>query len=250
MHYVEILRARRVLSWFTGVLLASVALSAVSFINAHVQVHVGPGHIELTSLLVGSTMIAFVVATCMAPGLSAEGATIAIIWTRPTRRETIAWRYVAVDVAAILIAYLVSVVVAVAFIAAIGLFDRIVADSQWVVSLALGVGATLMWYALVVLASARFPGRGALIAGLSWAVFLVVAGLWSAPLPPLMHLLLNTLNYVNPMAYISGTIDSASGHVQISHAVALGDTGRAILAWCIAAVATTVAIRLWATREA
>jgi hypothetical protein len=72
---------------------------------------------------------------------------------------------------------------------------------QMLTALAGGFGCMLMWYALVMLAAARLPGRGAMIAWLSWLVFLTLSGLWAVHFPPLIHGLIVALNYLNPLAY-------------------------------------------------
>jgi hypothetical protein len=60
---------------------------------------------------------------------------------------------------------------------------------------------------------------------------------------------LTALNYLNPFAYINGVAGSGHAHGSAVHPIALGQGGRIALEWIIAAVALTVAVRLWSTRE-
>ena len=242
MEYVEILRARRVLFWYGIVLLGLVLITALSVFGGHADIQRGNSDTKFSSVLAGAMFGAFVVATFIATGLNAESATTAIIWTRPTARDTIAWRYVAVDAAAIAVGYAMIVVAILAVMAVIGVLDKVVYDVLFSLPVAaLGLGAALMCYALVSLAAARLPGRGGLIAGLSWAVFLVAVGVRAAPLPSLLHGIIVALDYLNPLAYVGGT-HSDSG-------VPLDLPVRIAMVWAIAAVAAVASVRLWSTRE-
>jgi len=247
MQYVEILRARRVLIWYGGVLLALFALAVISIYggNGHGQLRHDGGTDNISGLLMGCAVGAWIVTTCVAGGLNAETATLPITWTRPISRHTIAWRFVAVDVAAIVIGYAFLLALLLAFLAIFGAFGQIVLDGRELRALALGLGTTLMWYGLIVLVSSRLGAHGR-VAGLSWVAFLLIGGLWSAPLPPLLHGIITALNYLNPIAYFGGSVGS-SNH---AHAIPFSQDVRALMAWAIAAVAITLSVRLWSTREA
>jgi hypothetical protein len=247
MEYVEILRARRVLMWFAVALAGTICLNLLSLSrHAHVSGPTGGHHLPLSAILVGSAFIGFILASCVAPGLSSEGNTTAISWTRPMSRDVIAWRYVAVDLAAIAIGYAAFVAVALGIIAFYGFQGAIAIDGDIPDGLALGLGTMVMWYGLLLAASARFPGRGGMIAGLSWGVVFVLAVMGQLPLPWLIHDLVVALNYFNPAEYISGA--GSSSHAQ--HLVALTGIWRTIVPWCIGIVATVAGVRLWSTREA
>jgi hypothetical protein len=240
VEYVEILRARRVLFWSVMVLLGFVVLTALSIYGGHANVDNRNGTVRFSVLVSGAVFAALIVATFIAPGLNAEAATTPIIWTRPQPRDAIAWRYVGVDAATIAIGYVLMLLAILAESALMGFLGKITFDAAPSLQhFVLGLGGALMWYGLVTVAAARLPGRGGLIAGLSWAVFLIVAGVVAAPLPPLLHYIIVALNYLNPFAYVGGTTAAAPFDISV----------RTALVWAIAIVATVAGVRLWSTRE-
>lgn len=247
MHYVELLRARRCLTWYCGVLLGVFALVAFSMLTGHGEVHGRGDHPSSIPLADVVSICAFgvmIVATCMAPGLNAESATTAITWTRPAPRDAIAWSYIAIDVLTMLIAYAFNVALVLAFLALFGLIDLVQLDGRLPLAFVNGFGCALMWYGLVTLVTARMDGRGGLFSGLSWAAFLVVGGLAAAPFPPLIKGLLTFLNYFNPLTYF----DAAMGSKQ--HMVTtLGAGPMTLIAWGFVVVTFVATVRLWSTRE-
>jgi hypothetical protein len=246
MEYVEILRARRVLTWYCGILLAMLIVTVISVYSGHSHMQGSPGSIPLSDLLKGCAFGAIVVATCVAPGLNAESSTLAITWTRPMSRTAIVWRYIAVDALTIALGYAFAVFIALAFLALFGLLGHVTIDGDVPVTLLNGIGCSLMWYGLVNVAVARLDGRGGMISGLSWALFLVIGGLWVAPFPPLLHGLLTFLNYFNPLTYFQSVTSSHS----TSHSVVpLGPELLTLIAWCFVAVTLVATVRLWSTRE-
>ena len=256
MEYVEMLRARKVLRNYALVLLAGLILVVASFfsnhVGAHLEVHVqtakpgDPGAVGVfSSIFAACALAAFIIATCIAPGLNAESSTLALTWTRPVPRSTIAWRFIAIDLATIAVSYAALFVVVIVVLAMFGVLGRFRFDGgDAAVVVARGLGCALMWYALVTLVTARLPGRGGMIAGLSWAAFLVLAGLSATPFPPLIGALIALLNYLNPLAYF-GHIGSGGQHAIIP----LGGTLDTLLPWCIGIAALIGTVRLWSTRE-
>ncbi len=189
MQYVEILRARRALLWYTGVLLALMIVVILSvYAGSHSAIRTGGGSVPLSHLIVAAAFGAWIVATIVVPGLSSESAhTTPIVWTRPLSRDRIAWRYIAIDAVAILLGYVIVIDVVILGIAAFGGLQLLAVDSSALPAFVLGLGTALMWYALALAVSARFPGRGSMIAGVSWAAFIVLGTLWAAPMPPMLH---------------------------------------------------------------
>ncbi|HEY6235155.1 MAG TPA: hypothetical protein VIW69_08670, partial [Candidatus Elarobacter sp.] len=83
MEYVQILRARRILTWYTGLLIAGLIIEAISYYASHGHNH-NDGTVPFHMLAAGAGAAALIIATLVAPGLSAEAAnTTALIWTRP-----------------------------------------------------------------------------------------------------------------------------------------------------------------------
>ncbi len=247
MQYVEMLRARRVLTWYCGILLAAFAITAISFYSGHARMSGDRGSAQdLSDLMRVCAFGAMIVATCMAPGLNAESSTLAITWTRPIPRVAIAWRYIAVDAGTILFGFLFMLAVGIAFIALFGALGQLRFDAAVPAALLNIFGVTLMWYGLVTLVTARMDGRGGLISGLSWAAFSILGGLWAAPFPPVLHGLITFLDYFNPLTYFQNiAVGRHSGHDILN----LDPNVLTLIAWCFVAVTLVATVRLWSTRE-
>jgi hypothetical protein len=244
MEYVEILRARRVLTWYCGVLVVMLAIGAISLYSGHVDLSRGHGTSPLGAIISACAFGAMIVATCVAPGLNAESNTLAIAWTRPIPRPAMVLRYIAVDVVAIIVAYAFTFAIVLTFYALFGFLGHIVPDAGSPLALLNGLGCALMWYGLIMVVAAPLNGRGALVAGLSWGAFLVVDVLWSAPFPPAIHAALTFLNYFNPLTYFAAN-DGNRGH----QVLMLGPEILTLIAWGFVAVTLAGTVRLWSTRE-
>jgi len=246
MQYVEMLRSRSVLTWFCGLLLGAFVLVVISVYSGHAHMHGSVGTIHFSEVLKGCAFGAMVLATCVAPGLNAESGTLAITWTRPASRSAIAWRYIAVDVVTILVGYAFVVALVLGFLAVYGLLGNLAFDAAAPLALLNAVGCVLMWYGLVTVVTARMDGRGGLISGVSWGVFLALTLLWIAPLPSMLHVLVTVLNYFSPFSYFA---DSSSRHGGTDTIVPLATQYLTLIAWGFVAVTLTATVRLWSTRE-
>jgi hypothetical protein len=247
MEYVEILRARRILTWYTGFIIAGLIIEAISFYAGHGK-NEGNGTVAFASLAGGASVAALIIATLLAPGLSAEAAnTTALIWTRPAPREAIAARIIAVDAAAIAVAYVIMLIAMLVGIAIIGGFLQVTYDPPSIArTVLLGLGGSLMWYAVISVAASRLPGRGPLLAGLTWGVFPVLTALvFAHNFPIWLHDVIYALNYLNPMAWMGGTTPQHNSAV-LPYSAGM----RALGTWSIALVALVASVRLWSTREA
>jgi hypothetical protein len=247
MEYIEILRARRILTWYTGFLIAGLIIEALAFYLGHGN-NKGDGTVAFSSLAGAAALGAILIATLVVPGLSAEAAhTTPLIFTRPAPRDAIAWRFVAVDAAAILIGYLLLLVGMIVGIAEIGGLTAVTFDPALTLrNVLLGFGAALMWYSVVSVVAARLPGRGPLLAGLSWAVFLILSALVHAHnFPVWLHDVIYALNYLNPTAWLGGMTPQGNSSI-LPYSV----WTRTICEWLIAAALLIATVRLWSTREA
>jgi hypothetical protein len=247
MEYVEILRARRILTWYTALIVIGLVIEAISFYAGHGK-NQGEGTVAFSSLAGGACVAALIIATLLAPGLSAEAAnTTALIWTRPAPREAIASRFIAVDVVAIVLAYAIMLVALLLGIAIIGGLLQVTFEPAAIGrAVLLGLGGSLMWYAMISVAAARLPGRGPLLAGLSWGVFPAITALALAHnFPVWLHDVLYALNYLDPMAWMGGTTPQGN-----SSFLPFSVWGRVLGTWSIAIVALAASVRLWSTREA
>ncbi len=246
MEYVEILRARRILTWYTGLLIAGLIIEAISYYGGH-------GHNQQNgtlpfSMLAGiGTSAALIIATLLAPGLSAEAAnTTALIWTRPAPRDAIASRFVGVDVVTIVIAYVIMLIAMIVGVAIVGGLPVLTFDADQIArNVMLGLGGSLMWYAMIAVVAARLPGRGPLIAGLTWGVFPIFVALVHAHFPVWLHDIVYALNYLNPVAWLGGTTPQGN-----SSFLPYSVWTRVVCEWGIAIVALVAGVRLWSTREA
>jgi uncharacterized membrane protein YhaH (DUF805 family) len=246
MAYVEMLRARRVLVWFAGVLAVLVVLVVLSATQAHHRAMIDHTTILLSAILGGAAMGPLLVAGFLANGLNAEHATTAILWTRPLARPAIAWRYVAVDLAALVVAYVLTIVAALICMAAFGVLPWLQADAHSVVTVPLALACPAMLYGWIQLIAARLPGRAGAVAGGMWFAMLVLTPLLIAPFPPLLHDLVAGLDYLNPLIWLGNHGSSEDGPMLIPFS-----TGwRAVGAGLIALVALVASIQLWSTREA
>ncbi|HEX3465458.1 MAG TPA: hypothetical protein VHS78_15525 [Candidatus Elarobacter sp.] len=248
MYYVELLRARRVLMWYTIIVFGIIAIVALSTMGQHGSLGAADT-IPLSDIFLGCAFGGYVVATIVSTSLVSESATVPITWTRPVSRERIAWSFIAVDVATILAGYLVMIAAVLLCIAVIGLSGYLRAGAATWELLLLGFGSAVLWYALTLAASSRLGGHGVRVATLSWLVFLVIGSVWGAPVPAPIHALLTALNYLNPIAYLGGISGATHTHTG-GHPIVLSQTPRTLLAWALAAVAAFVAVRLWSTKEA
>jgi hypothetical protein len=248
VEYVEILRAQRFLFWYAGSLLGCFLLTLIAVYSSHAHGHSTFSGSENMSSFVGvASFGALIAATFLATGLNAEHATTAIIWTRPQSRESIAWRYIAVDLVAILAAYVFLVVLIFGAMALFGALSVVRFDPAGILKVfLLGMGAATMWYGLISVAAARVEGHGARFAGLSWAVFIILGAVTAAPLPDLLHYIIIALNYLNPLAWLGNLGSHSSG----GHTIPFSASVRAAGAWLIAIVAIVAGVKLWATREA
>lgn len=242
MEYVETLRSRKILIRWSVIIAVGLALGAIGVAGHHVRLN---GHIPVVPMTVLISLVAFgafILASVVSPGLNNEAATIAITWTRPMPRTTIAWRFVAVDLLTILVGGIILALAVTAQIAITGLLPYVQFDAQASATLVEAFGCTLMWYALCLVAASRVPDRAGLIAGLSWGAFIVLIILIALPLPPALHALTIALNYLNPLAYFghNNTAEVLSGYPMLT----------AFVPWLIAIAALVTAVRLWSTREA
>lgn len=252
MEYVAVLRARRTLTWFIGIFFGLLAIGlALAFKDGppHVQMsHDAHPGIPFDWIVGGAAFAPLIVTAFLGAGLDAEFKTTAIAWTRPVSRLAIAWRYVAVDVGAMLVAWLATAVAVVIGIVALGLSKYFVYGTEGFTFIVLPFGCAVMWYGLIVLISALFPGRGSAVVGASWAYALIIPGLSQIPFPPLIHQVMLGLNYVNPLAYL-GNLNFGS-NVPSSRGILAGSaTDHTIAAWLIGLAALAIGTRIWASRE-
>ncbi len=260
MEYVELLRARRTLVAIGCVLLLPVLACLYVAIFVHptfpAPIPWRPDGNVVHGALGVSDLFAWIAATVAGTGLAREAATLPFTWTRPAPRASIAWRLVAVDLATIVVAYGLATLCLVLCVTIAGLWGRLHFEGLGIMPVVLGLSVAFMWYGLIVLATARVPGRAGLIAGLSWPVFTIGASLLAAQFPSAVHTVIVAINYLNPLNYyetghgtginIAITTDASSySRTVLQYSLPM----RALATACIAAGALAAGVRLWATRE-
>ncbi|MDQ6941963.1 MAG: hypothetical protein M3169_05520 [Candidatus Eremiobacteraeota bacterium] len=248
MEYVEILRARRILAWYTGLIIAGLVIEAISYYGGQHHNHQNGGTLPFSILAAGAGAAALIVATLVAPGLSAEAAnTTALIWTRPAPRDAIAARFIGIDVAAILIGYVIMLAAMVVGFAIVGGLRILTFDPLEIVrASSLALCGAIMWYAVISVAASRLPGRGPLLAGLAWGVFPALAAFFHASFLPIwLHDVIYVLNIVNPVAWLGGTTPQGDSSI-----FPLSLWWRVFAESAIAIALAVASVRLWSTREA
>ncbi|MBV8152683.1 MAG: hypothetical protein JO101_00165 [Candidatus Eremiobacteraeota bacterium] len=254
MAYFEYLRTRRSFLIFAAFLLALTAaiLVIVSFHSRDIQIGIGHHHtavsvIFFTSLAAWGTAI---LASINCASLNRQREHLPYTWTRPQSREQMALELIAVDLA-IMIAAFVLVVGLEMLVFAILTEGRIPLLWRGTGAAFLrGFGFALMWYSMVQAATAWASFRGSVVAGISWPIFIIVAGLEAARFPAPWSEILTFVNIFNPMAYLSGTEVSRSGEVVLHSVIPFADSVRLALMYGLSLLALVVAVFSWKRMEA
>src|SRR5579872_3696274 len=117
MSYIEMMWARKMFTWFAGI---SIVLGLIS-LAATRSIHATAGHphehvFTLSGIFSASGYVACIMATMLTATLNRDRDHLAYMWTRPIPRERIAFSYMIVDVATIVLAYAVIAVLIVAVV--------------------------------------------------------------------------------------------------------------------------------------
>ncbi|HMD01912.1 MAG TPA: hypothetical protein VKG44_03000 [Candidatus Baltobacteraceae bacterium] len=251
MIYVEFWRARNVLMWYAVGLLAIVALIVISMGHATVEVNdtkvAAPELIPLSLLLGLAAYAATIMATILGSSLSCLSDQLPNAWTKPESRERIALSFFVVDVAAIVLLFVLAVGCGLFVLLQAHMFAHLSLDAQALPVGLLGLGMALMWYGLAQAATAWRHGRGGMIAGLSWPAFLVLLVLASAPLPALLHGIVIALNVLNPLAYFG--ISSHNGNVDVESVFPFSLNGRIAIVYALGLAGCALAVFGWKRLE-
>jgi hypothetical protein len=258
MAYFEYLRVRTSFLIFAAVvvvlalfvyLIAALHSAQIDVGMSRHRLHAPPG----LSILFFASFAAWgtaILATVISASLNRQREHLAYTWTRPERREATALSFVAIDVASLLAAFVLIIAVALAcYFAVIGnRFPIIWKDA--VPDLLRAFGFALMWYAIVQAATAWGSFRGGIVAGISWPVFIFLAGLLASHFPSPWGEVIRAVNVLNPMAYLSGThVSARTGDVVMHSLLPFDATTRLALMYGIAAIALVVAVLSWRRME-
>jgi len=250
MVYVEFLRVRRTLTWHLGIL-AAITLLVLYFghdtavnVNGHSELFSGMA-VPLGELSVIAMVFAAIYASSLGSSLNRENPTRDISWTKPIPRSLIAAQYIVTDIAAIALVFALTMVAVI--IGVLRLHFVPVVDATLVPLLALGLGVSVMWYALIQLLTFWSPPGARSAGGILWPVAFVAIALAKVPGP--LGTAARVLDVINPIAYMNGVISDSTGvHQQSLWQQPVEE--RVLIVWLFAAVFCAVVISLWPKKEA
>ncbi|MBC5824721.1 MAG: hypothetical protein GIW99_02580 [Candidatus Eremiobacteraeota bacterium] len=256
MNYVELLRARKVLTVY-GAVLAAVAL--IAMLSSHGQTpHMDiNGHqttsIPISVLILVAGYCAAIIASMLGTSLNREnGGHLELAWTKPISRSRYAAGIALVDILAIIIAMAAALLAIVAVLATFGLATFISADGALAATL-LGFGVALSWYAVSQAASASLRSKGRAVSGFAWPVAFALIALSFAPLQTMLHEVVLALNFLNPLAYLSTVAVTTNDHgtsAASGGVLPLTLSARIIGVYLLAAVGLIAALAQWRRLEA
>jgi hypothetical protein len=248
MAYVEFLRARRSLTWIVGILVALTLLilyfGNTSGIHVDGQSPVFPGMpVPLGKLAVIAMFFGAIYASSAGTSLNQENLTRDLSWTKPIPRTVLALQIVLIDVAAIAIVYVLALFAVIAVLLRMQMVP--VFDPSFVPEAALGLGVSVMWYALIQVLTFGFAPGARAIAGILWPVAFVALGLAHVPGP--LGTIARTIDIFNPLSYASG-MSQESGRQSSIAAIPL--EARLICTWMFSVIFCAIAIAFWPKKEA
>ena len=257
MSYIEMMWARKMFAWFAGI---SIVLGILSFAATR-AIHATAGHprehvFTLSGILSASGYATCIMATMLTATLNRDRDHLAYMWTRPMSRERIAFSYMIVDAATIVLAYVLIALLAIALVQSIPLMHFKI-DQNAPISAVRFLAIPLMWYGVVEAATSWNKIKGGTAAGISWAVFWMLLLALAIPLPGPLHAIVDGINFLNPLAYFvtqrgdSVIVDPVSlSEVTTSHVIPLAYGAQTILAYAIFVAGCIVATVAWRRMEA
>lgn len=253
--YKQIVRVRRaLLAYFMvcavlGLLVAAVGLSSHHAVNIE-----NGGHVIIIPLMILFLIAAFpaaIFATVLGSGLAGENAqTLAWAWTKPISRTSYALGMMAVDVSAVITAYLIAILVLEMMpLMVYGLFKYVTYSSVDGGAFLRGLVFPIAVYCVLQAFTASLRRNAGLVIGLAWPIGLVLGGLRKTGLEHPFRDIVWLLNLINPWAYLAFQIDArdfapVSPHIvqlMVQHGIALA---------IIAVVAVFAATFQWNRLEA
>jgi hypothetical protein len=249
MMLVELLRQRWWSVWWAGVILVLAVVLGVSAQHTVVNVNgtrLGGIAIPLVALAPVAMFLAMIYATSSGLSLNREAQTLALSWTKPLSRPAIALRIIATDVVMIVAAYVFAWLIVLGVVAACD--GTLIGSAQVPAMIALSLGVTLMWYALIQAITSALPTSTGIVVGLLWPGALILSGL-NGSINPTFDAAIRVLNAFNPLAYLN-SVTHSSVATQVTGYWQLPPGEAAIIVWGLSVVYVAVAIALWMRREA
>jgi hypothetical protein len=250
MSYVEFLRVRRSLAWHAGILFAIFLVVLYFAHDSHVEVNgtarlMSGMTIPFGSLAPIGMFFAAIFASSQGASLNRENTTRDISWTKPVPRALLALRFMAIDAAGVVIAFVLTMLCV--FLVLLRANIVPVADPTLGTLLVLGAGVAVMWYALIQVLTFWFGTGARAIAGILWPVALLALGLSRIDGP--IGAVARAIDVINPLAYMSGVQFSSHGSAQQAVTV-LPLELRPLAVWLFAAAFAAIVIALWPKKEA
>jgi hypothetical protein len=277
MWYLEFLRMRRALTVYALILLGIALALVVGLQLGHVavgnSVSFGPGgpsdvgfvyvtgghetkRVAAKSLefplvwLVGvAGFLAIFFTAILGPSLNAESEHLDYVFTKPISRARLGASYVLVDVAGLLAAFLVGLVIAVIPLASIGILRFLFVDSAALPTFVLLLGMAFMWYGEKQAATGWYQGSGGKAGVVSIVVFSILSALAAVDLGPSFHATIIALNFLNPLAYLH-SLTSQGGTVNEHTLLPVSMAWQIVLTWSIGVVCCAIAVAGWRRVEA
>jgi len=256
MAYVEFLRARRALTIYTIVIAALVVLLVTSLYagHAHVSAHDfgdAKHSIPLSAVFAGAAFGSLLFGTLLAASLNRERDFLALSWTRPIPRERMAAACMLVDFGAVVAAFVITLALGFIPLLTTGAAAGIRTDGHEFAVIAEVFAVTLMWYGMVQAATSWYRGRGGLVIGLSWPLFIFLVSMQhSLGFGPVVHAVAEGLNYLNPLAYLSSYNEARGSDTLVaSAALSLTEAARISLAYLIGLATCAIAVVAWSRAE-
>lgn len=202
MWYIEYVRARRALTVYGIIVAAIVALALLVRVNVNIHQQSGFLHTPIDILTVTSGLVIAILGTVLATSLSSHAnGHLEIAWTKPIPRDRLLAQTFAIDIGALALAYVATLVVAISINAVFGShLDFTTAQLGHVAAEFL---FPIALYAIVQGVTSAVGRRAGILAGLAWPVMLLAGGVISAPVPPFVHQAIVAINCLNPLALLS-----------------------------------------------
>jgi hypothetical protein len=250
MLLVEALRLRTWSLWWAAIIAALGILLVATVSHSSVDVNgsrLNGVPLSLVMMTPLAMFLAMIYATSAGLSLCREAQTLALSWTKPVARPLIALRLIAVDVVAVIAAYIFAWIVILGVIAGCGGTVTGGADAPAIIALSLGV--VLMWYALIQAVTSALPVNSGVVVGFLWPGAIILAGL-HFHINATIDTVIDVLNVFNPIAYLTNASSSASSNATIGSFWQAPPDERALIVYALTCVLTAIAIALWTRREA
>ncbi len=256
MYYKEFLRVRNAVLWYCGTMLVmALFITTLAVLTpGNIQVDAPNAtieHLPWALLFAVASFGGAIVATILCSALSKENdGHLEVAWTKPVSRTTYASVTMAVDAAGIFLCHLWTFALIVIPILLLAHHTVLVTTPDTALQLFRFTIFPLAWYGLLVALSANLRGQAGIVQGLSWVVALGLIGGLAAPLPALLHGLLRTIDYLNPIIYASYSIGSGNSTTGIELGTSYGVAMSAAALTAIAAGGWFAAVAQWRRLQA